>query len=65
VDAWETAAGSLTEKERAPLIIPLRLLRAGVAWLQTKDDVYLLSLPSEERRVLRESLRLAQDRDHR
>jgi len=49
---------ALPEENRDQLDIPLRLLRAGIAWLQTKDDVHLLRLPSEERRLLRQALRL-------
>lgn len=57
-DAWDAARLTLPEENRDQLDIPLRLLRAGIAWLKTKDDVYLLSVPSEERRLLREALRL-------
>jgi len=57
-NAWEAARLALPEENRDQLDIPLRLLRAGIAWLQTKDDVHLLRLPSEERRLLREALRL-------
>lgn len=59
VDAWEAARAALPEKERDQLDIPLRLLRAGIAWLKTKDEGELLTLPREERRILREALGLS------
>lgn len=61
VGAWEAAQAALPESDRATLDIPLRLLRTGVAWLKTKDEAHLLSLLSEERRLLREALGLAQE----
>jgi hypothetical protein len=48
----------LPEKDRDQLDIPLRLLRTGIAWLKTKDEGQLLTLPREERRLLREALKL-------
>lgn len=62
--AWEAARAALPKKDqnqrpvRDQLDIPLRLLRAGIAWLKTKDDAHLLTLPREERRLLREALGL-------
>jgi tetratricopeptide (TPR) repeat protein len=58
VGAWEAARAALPEKDRDQLDIPLRLLRAGIAWLKTKDDAHLLTLLREERRLLREALNL-------
>mgnify|MGYP000901282583 CR=1 FL=1 len=58
VAAWESAQASLPEHERDQLDIPLRLLRTGVAWLKTKEDGQLLTLPREERRILRQALNL-------
>lgn len=58
VGAWEAAQAALPDKERDKLDIPLRLLRAGIAWLKTKDEGKLLTLPREERRILREALKL-------
>ncbi len=57
-EAWDSARAALPEPDRDQLDIPLRLLRTGIAWLKTKDDGCLLALPSEERRLLREVLRL-------
>jgi tetratricopeptide (TPR) repeat protein len=58
VGAWEAARAALPEKDRDQLDIPLRLLRTGIAWLKTKDEGQLLTLPREERRLLREALKL-------
>jgi len=58
VGAWEAARAALPNKDQDQLDIPLRLLRAGVDWLKTKDDAHLLTLPREERRILREALNL-------
>jgi tetratricopeptide (TPR) repeat protein len=58
IGAWEAARAALPEKDRDQLDIPLRLLRAGIAWLKTKDESQLLTLPREERRLLREALKL-------
>ena len=58
VKAWEIAQASLPEKDRDQLDIPLRLLRAGIAWLKDPHDCHLLALPREERRLLREALNL-------
>ncbi len=54
-DAWEAARAALPTQDQDQLDIPLRLLRTGIAWLKTKDDAHLLTLPSEERRLLREA----------
>lgn len=58
-DAWESARDALPEEDRDQLDIPLRLLRAGIAWLKTEDEAHLLSLRREERRILREALGLS------
>lgn len=58
VSAWESAQASLPEDDRDQLDIPLRLLRTGVAWLKTKEDGKLLTLPREERSILRQALNL-------
>jgi len=58
VGAWEAARAALPEKNRDQLDIPLRLLRTGIAWLKSKDEGQLLTLPREERRLLREALKL-------
>ena len=58
VAAWEAAQAALPEKERDKLDIPLRLLRTGIAWLKKNDHAHLLTLPREERRLLREALGL-------
>jgi tetratricopeptide (TPR) repeat protein len=61
-DAWESARAALPAEHRDQLDIPLRLLRAGIAWLKSKDDAHLLTLPREERRILREALELPAER---
>jgi tetratricopeptide (TPR) repeat protein len=58
VTAWDAARAALPEKDRDQLDIPLRLLRTGIAWLKDKNDAHLLTLPREERRLLREALNL-------
>lgn len=57
-DAWTNAANSLKPEDRQHLEIPLRLLRTGIAYYKTKDEGVLLSLPSEERKILRQVLKL-------
>lgn len=57
-DAWTAAADSLKPEDRQQLEIPLRLLRAGIDYYKTKDEGVLLSLPSEERKILRQVLKL-------
>ena len=57
-NAWESARAALPPEHRDQLDIPLRLLRAGIAWLKSKEDAHLLTLPREERRILREALEL-------
>ncbi len=61
-DAWDAARTALPGADRDQLDIPLRLLRAGIAWLKTKDVAHLLTLPSEERRLLREALGLSSEK---
>jgi len=61
-NAWESARAALPSEHRDQLDIPLRLLRAGIAWLKSKDDAHLLTLPREERRILREALELPAER---
>ena len=56
--AWSNAAESLKPEDRQHLEIPLRLLRTGIAYYKTKDEGVLLSLPSEERKILRQVLKL-------
>ncbi len=56
--AWTAAADSLKSEDRQQLEIPLRLLRTGIAYYKTKDEGVLLSLPSEERKILRQVLKL-------
>jgi tetratricopeptide (TPR) repeat protein len=61
-NAWESARAVLPAEHRDQLDIPLRLLRAGIAWLKSKEDAHLLTLPREERRILREALELPAER---
>ncbi len=58
IEAWEAARASLLTENQDQLDIPLRLLRTGIAWLKDKNDAHLLTLPREERRLLREALNL-------
>jgi tetratricopeptide (TPR) repeat protein len=58
VEAWEAARAALPAQDRDQLDIPLRLLRTGIAWLKSQDDAHLLTLPREERRILRQALTL-------
>lgn len=57
-DAWEAAQAALPAERQDRLEIALRLLRTGIAYLKTNDEGRLLTLASEERRILREALKL-------
>ncbi len=61
-DAWASASETLAFEDRQRLEIPLRLLRTGIAYLKNKDEGRLLVLPSEERKILREALKLPPER---
>jgi tetratricopeptide (TPR) repeat protein len=61
-DAWETARAALPAERQDRLEIALRLVRTGIAYLKTTDEGRLLSLVSEERRILREALKLPPER---
>jgi tetratricopeptide (TPR) repeat protein len=58
IAAWEAARASLPTENQDQLDIPLRLLRTGIAWLKDKNDAHLLTLPREERLLLREAIEL-------
>lgn len=61
-DSWEAARESLPENARDQLNIPLRLIRAGIAWLKDKNEAHLLTLAREERRILREALNIPEEK---
>jgi len=50
---WEKAGEGFPELE-----IPIRMLKTGIAYVTTKDEGALLNLPQEERRIVRQALRL-------
>jgi hypothetical protein len=50
---WAKAGDGYPELE-----IPLRMLKTGVAYIKTKEEGELLTLPQEERRILRQALKL-------
>jgi DNA-binding transcriptional ArsR family regulator len=56
--AWETSASVLPDEDRRKLTFYLRILRVGVSYLQSQDASVLLSLPMEQRAVLRQALHL-------
>jgi tetratricopeptide (TPR) repeat protein len=58
VRCWESAWENLPDADRMHTGIYLRLLRAGVAYLKSRDEACLLTLPLEERNILREALDL-------
>ena len=55
--AWNRLWQELGTRVEA-LIVPLRLLSAGIEYLATKNESALLDLPLEERRIVREALGL-------
>lgn len=57
-DVWISECTKLKPEDQAKMEIPLRLLRTGIAYLKTKDDGSLLVLPIEERKILRDALKL-------
>ncbi len=58
LDEWENALGGLdcSLADLADCQIPLRMLRAAVAYTQTGDEKTLLNLPLEQRQLLQEVL---------
>lgn len=65
VDSWETSWASvrpgLELKDRDRLELPLRLLRTGIDYLKTTQEIRLLALPMEERSLLRKALGLPKE----
>ncbi|MES2505571.1 MAG: hypothetical protein V4599_02640 [Verrucomicrobiota bacterium] len=57
-DAWNHGCMALRQGEQDYLEIPLRMLGAGIEYLKTKDETKLLILASEERKLLRQALKL-------
>ena len=53
---WQRRGGSVPQ-----LIVPLRLLDAGTNYLMTKRPEILLSLPLEERKILKEVLNISEE----
>ena len=62
-DVWSEAVAKLPAEEQDHFTIPLRLLRAGIEYLKSKDEGALLVLASEERKILREILALPPEED--
>lgn len=58
VEACSVSVMSLPPESQKSFEVPLRLLRTGIAYYKTKDEGVLLSLPSEERKILRQVLKL-------
>ncbi len=60
LDAWH--AGWVAASEGHPeMDLPLRLLKTGLIYHRTQDEGELLRLPSEERRLLRQALKLPEE----
>lgn len=57
-DVWNLECAKLKPEDQAKMEIPLRLLRTGITYLKTKDEGSLLVLPIEERKILRDALKL-------
>ena len=51
LETWREAAG-----DRPGFVVPLRILAAGVAYLETQDERALMQLAVEERAILEELL---------
>jgi hypothetical protein len=62
MDQWLAGWKSAASAEPA-MQVPLRLLRAGIAYLKTspRDEAVLLQLPSEERSLVRLALGLPEE----
>lgn len=60
LDAWH--AGWVTASQGHPeMDLPLRLLKTGLIYYRTQDEGELLRLPSEERKLLRQALKLPEE----
>ncbi|MBK8093717.1 MAG: tetratricopeptide repeat protein [Verrucomicrobiaceae bacterium] len=57
ISCWRDASAKLDASARAVMAIPLRWLSAGIEYLKAHDENILLSLPLEERRILRAVLK--------
>jgi tetratricopeptide (TPR) repeat protein len=57
---WVTSWEQLT-RNHEEMTIPLRMLRAGVEWIKTKDEGSLLTLVKEERSIVRQALGLPEE----
>lgn len=55
---WSDASQTLTGEGRALMELTLALVRVGIDYLKNKDESILLSLPLEQRRLLRAALNL-------
>ncbi len=58
VSDWENVSRDYPE-----LQMGIRMLRAGVEWIKTKDEGALLDLVKEEREIVRQALGLEPERD--
>ena len=58
IQVWADATSMLPLKDRHHLEFPLGLLRVGINYLKTKNEGDLLTLPLEQRRILRQALGL-------
>lgn len=56
--AWSGLVAKLSDEDRVQMEIPLRLLRTGLAYLESRMEGELLALPAEERKIVREALGL-------
>lgn len=57
-DCWNDACSKLDVEGRLYMDIPLQWLRTGMDYLKSQDESRLLSLPLEQRRILRKALQL-------
>lgn len=58
LQAWRDAFSSLNESDKPKVEVPFRLYEIGLKYIETDDEAILLTLPIEERRILRSVLEL-------
>ncbi len=55
---WSDASQTLTAESRSLMQFTLQLVRVGIDYLKSKDESFLLTLPLEQRKLLRAALDL-------
>jgi len=62
IDAWLNT-WIVESKDYPQLSIPVKLLKVGVDYIKTSDESVLLQLPQEERRIVRQALKLPEENE--